>query len=130
MPTPVRRAAALVATAVLAVTLASCGLWSSQETSVAVPGGDVERGRDAAREFGCVSCHSIPGVAAPPAHVGPPLDDWAKRRYIAGRLANTPENLVAWLLSPQSIDPQTAMPNVGLSEEDARDIAAYLYTLD
>jgi cytochrome c1 len=71
----------------------------------------------------------VPGVSGPGSNVGPRLDKIAKRTYVGGVLANTPDNMVRWLRDPQGVDPRTAMPNVGLSEADARDIAAYLYTL-
>lgn len=61
--------------------------------------------------------------------VGPPLMEWARRGYVAGRLPNAPENLVAWLRDPQAISPGSAMPNLGLTAAEARDAAAYLYTL-
>lgn len=61
--------------------------------------------------------------------MGPPLNFFARRTYIAGELPNTPENLFRWIRSPQSVEPNTAMPNLGLSEEQARDVVAYLYTL-
>lgn len=78
---------------------------------------------------GCGSCHHIPGVRGAVSWVGPPLTAWARRGYVAGRLPNTPENLVPWLRDPQSISPGSAMPNLGLSEAEARDAAAYLYTV-
>lgn len=99
------------------------------EPAVAVEGGDARLGRDAIREFGCISCHSIPGVTGADAHVGPPLDNWAERQYISGREPNDPETLVLFLLDPKFVDPETAMPVTGVTEEDARNIAAYLYTL-
>jgi cytochrome c len=63
------------------------------------------------------------------ATVGPPLNDWADRHFIAGHLANNPDNLILWLRFPQEVDPGNAMPDLGVSEQDARDISAYLYTL-
>ena len=63
-------------------------------------------------------------------HVGPPLDGMGKRAVIAGVLPNSRENMVRFLLQPRQIDPDTAMPALGLSEQDARDIAAFLATLD
>lgn len=96
----------------------------------AVPGGDAVRGRDALRSYGCVACHSVPGVQAPDSYVGPPLDHWAQRRYIAGRVPNELDVLIEWIQFPQAIDPETAMPVLGVTEEDARDIAAYLYSLE
>ena len=95
-----------------------------------VPGGTPEQGERAIKQkYGCGACHVIPGVAGATGMVGPPLTNWAKRVYIAGSLPNTPDNLVLWIRQPQAIEPGTAMPDLGVSEEDARDIAAYLYTL-
>jgi hypothetical protein len=81
------------------------------------------------RAHGCGACHVIPGVEGAVAWVGPPLMEWARRGYLAGHLPNTPENLVAWLRDPQAIAPGTAMPDLGLSEREARDAAAHLFTL-
>ncbi|HEX6386177.1 MAG TPA: c-type cytochrome [Anaerolineae bacterium] len=94
------------------------------------PGGDPERGRERIREYGCDTCHAIPGLPGPESMVGPPLNDWAERHYIAGALPNTPHNLIIWIMEPQSIEPGTAMPDMGVGAQEARDIAAYLYTLD
>jgi len=87
-------------------------------------------GAQLVREYGCGACHSIPGIRAAHGTVGPPLDFWSRRTYIAGRVPNTPENLAAWILDPHSVDPKTAMPSVGLTEDQARDVVAYLYTLE
>ena len=92
--------------------------------------GDVEKGRHAIERYGCVACHTVPGVHGPRGDVGPPLEHMARRTYIAGVLANTEENMVRWLRNPPAVDPRTAMPNVNMSEAEARDIAAYLSTLD
>ena len=78
---------------------------------------------------GCGGCHSIPGIGNAQGLVGPPLDHIARRTIIAGLLPNTPANMIRWLQSPQSIVPGNAMPNMGLDHKDARDIAAYLYTI-
>lgn len=94
-----------------------------------VPGADISRGRELIAAYGCVSCHAIPGINGPAARVGPPLGQVAKRAYLGGVLPNTPDNLVRWLRDPPAIAPNTAMPNVGLSADEARDIAAYLLTL-
>lgn len=98
-------------------------------TVQAAPAGDREAGRLALQEYGCHSCHHIPGVIGADAYVGPPLDAWAERSYIAGSLPNEPEHLVQWIRFPQAIEPGTAMPNLEVSEEAARNMAAYLYTL-
>lgn len=94
-----------------------------------VAGGDPQRGAVALQTYGCGACHAIPGVPGAVAYVGPPLDAWAERHYIAGALLNTPDNLITWLREPQAVEADTAMPNLGVTEQDARDMSAYLYTL-
>lgn len=91
--------------------------------------GDVDAGRRAVQQYLCATCHVIPDVVGARHHVGPSLAGIASRRYIAGVLPNSPENMVRWLRNPQEVDPLTAMPNLGVTERDARDIAAFLYTL-
>ncbi len=90
---------------------------------------EVEQGVRAIVDYGCSSCHSIPGVQRADGVVGPPLDFWASRWYIAGALVNNQDNLVLWLTDPQAIEPGTAMPRTGITEPDARSIGAYLYNL-
>jgi cytochrome c1 len=94
-----------------------------------VAGGDPARGARVIGHEDCGSCHTIPGIRGAEGVVGPPLMWMARRTYIAGRLPNEPENMVRWVRSPEAIDPQTAMPNPQLTEQQARDVAAYLYTL-
>lgn len=90
---------------------------------------DPERGKTAILQYACVTCHRVPGVAGANAPVGPPLDRIGTRAVLAGVLPNTPENMVRWLREPQKVNPRSAMPDLGLTERDARDIAAYLSTL-
>lgn len=92
-------------------------------------GGKAERGQKAIRHYGCGSCHTIPGIPGAQANVGPSLEKVAMRNYLAGRLDNTADNLIRWIRHPKSVDPRTAMPEMAVTERDARDIAAYLYTL-
>lgn len=94
-----------------------------------VEGGDAARGRRLAGDFGCARCHTIPGLRDANGNVGPPLTRFADRTYVAGMLRNEPANLVRWLMHPQSVVPGNAMPEMGISEQQARDLAAYLYTL-
>ena len=100
-----------------------------QEPLVAVPGGDVVLGREALTTHACIACHSIPGIPGADGTIGPPLDNWAERHFVAGTQPNEPDALIAFLLDPQGTRPGTAMPNVGLTEKEATNIAAYLYTL-
>ncbi|HEX2204783.1 MAG TPA: c-type cytochrome [Longimicrobium sp.] len=117
---------------VFAIALAACGRGEEKRfaDAAALTGGDPRAGREKARDAGCGSCHTIPGVPGARALVGPPLAGIAGRMYIAGRLTNTPDHLVQWIKDPTGVDSATAMPNVGLTEADARDIAAYLYALE
>ena len=92
-------------------------------------GGDYRRGGQLIAAFGCGSCHSIPGIREARGRIGPPLDNIGERTIIAGLLPNTPDNLMTWLKVPQSVVPGNAMPNMELNDHDARDVAAYLYTL-
>jgi cytochrome c2 len=92
-------------------------------------GGDPHRGEEKIRQYGCNTCHTIPGIDGPQALVGPPLLHWSRRVYIAGELTNTPENLRKWIQHPVQVEPKTAMPEMGVNEQDSRDISAYLYSL-
>jgi cytochrome c2 len=92
-------------------------------------GGDPHAGRKLLRQYDCGGCHIIPGVPASTATVGPPLTDWAERKYIAGALRNTPENLTTFILAPQGVEPDGGMPDMGVIPDDAGHIAAYLFTL-
>ncbi len=113
---------------ILLLLVSACGTTSNIPT-VTVPSGDPTRGQGALLAYGCESCHTIPGIAGTRATVGPPLTDFARKRFIAGKLANKPENLIKWIMDPQSVQPGSAMPNLDVSEEAARDIASYLYTI-
>jgi len=122
-----KRCAALAVVLLTAAALAGCGprpapLWSHF-------GGDAQRGLNEINQVQCGACHEIPGV--PDAHglVGPSLSAFGSRTMVAGMLPNTPDNLVHWLRDPQSVTPGNAMPSTGLTEQQARDVAAYLYTL-
>jgi cytochrome c2 len=93
-------------------------------------GGKVAAGRIALMDYGCTTCHTIAGIADARGLVGPPLTQLASRVYVAGVLSNTPENLALWIEHPTQVNPRTAMPDLGVGEARARDIAAYLYTLN
>lgn len=133
MPSPIARRIPMLLGMIVLLLLAGCG---EKRPPLAPPGqagqlagADTARGRQLIADYGCVACHTIEGIKGPVSRVGPPLDGMAMRAYVGGVLPNTPENLVQWLLDPPAIDPRTAMPDLGLSTADARDIAAYLLTL-
>lgn len=90
---------------------------------------DPERGKLALQQYACTACHVIPGVVGPKSHTGPPLTRMGLRQYIGGVLPNDRANMVRWLLDPTAVSPRTAMPDLGLTEDHAEDIAAYLETL-
>lgn len=97
--------------------------------TVASQAGDVERGKTALHQHACNACHVIPGVTGSKVYVGPTLEGVGKRQLIAGVLPNTPDQMMRWLMHTQQAKPGTAMPELGVSEADARDMAAYLATL-
>lgn len=117
----------LIAVAALAV--AACGEPGSHQTARRLTGGDPERGRAAILRHGCATCHTIPGVPGADGKVGPSLAGLAQRTSLAGRLPNEPDELVRWIRHPQRVEPGNLMPDMGLDEREARDVAAYLYTL-
>jgi cytochrome c2 len=81
------------------------------------------------QKYGCGTCHKIPGVVGANGTVGPALEDLSKRSLLAGQIPNTPDNLVLWIQHPQQVRPGSDMPEMGVSDTDARNIAAYLYSL-
>jgi cytochrome c2 len=111
--------------AALVLTATGCGATA---TWVVVPGGDSGRGEQLVGSFGCGSCHTIAGIKGADGEIGPPLDDFADRRLIAGRIPNTLPNLLRWLENPQAVEPGTVMPDMGIEAPQARDLAAYLYS--
>lgn len=124
------RARAAAAALLLLVLLPACERPRalSAEEAARVVGGDPGRGEVAFRRYGCGSCHSIDGVPGAAGLVGPPLGGIGARAYVAGVLTNTPENLARWIQAPREVDSLTAMPDLGVTPTDARDIAAWLYT--
>jgi cytochrome c2 len=121
-----RRAVLLALGALAAAVFPACGREEAA-LSPAVQGGDVGRGRAAIERHGCGGCHVIPGIRSARGTVGPALTDFAQRPYIAGVLVHDTLNLLRWLQDPPTLAPGTVMPRLGVSEGEARDIAAYLY---
>lgn len=103
---------------------------SARRTQPAPQVPDADRGRKAIHQYACVTCHEIPGIVGSNAPVGPPLRGVARRTFLAGVLPNSGDAMIRWLVSPQKISPGSAMPDLGVTEHDAADIAAYLATLD
>ncbi len=128
---PGRCLAVLKISVVLASTilLTACGREDSIVSAQTLTGGNVKRGKQLIYSYNCGSCHTIPGVAEANGKIGPALRGIAERVYVAGLLVNTPDNLSRWISTPQEIHAATAMPDLGVTKQQADDIAAYLYTL-
>ena len=115
--------------ALVLLILSACTTEPERGPVARVAGGDAARGPELLSAYGCTSCHVIPGIRGADATIGPPLTDWGERWYIAGLLVNEPDNLMHFIQAPQSVKPGVAMPDMGVTTSDARDMAAYLYTL-
>jgi cytochrome c len=87
------------------------------------------QGKQVIEQFQCGTCHTIPGIRGANGVFGPPLMEFGKRTYIAGDFPNAPATLTQWIMEPQAMKPKTAMPTLGLSEDQARDASAYLESL-
>jgi cytochrome c len=109
--------------------LASCKGYSSRAAAEELTGGNAARGEALINRYGCGTCHTISGISGAQGQVGPPLTGIASRTYIAGVVENNPDNMLRWIQNPRGVDEKTAMPTLGVSEQEARDIASYLYTL-
>ncbi|HTH43749.1 MAG TPA: c-type cytochrome [Oxalicibacterium sp.] len=91
--------------------------------------GDIARGQRLLTQYQCGACHAIPGVEDARGRAGPPLEKFGRRTYIAGHIPNQMGKLVQWIVEPRALVPDTTMPDMGVSQNDARDMAAYLNTL-
>lgn len=90
---------------------------------------DPVEGRRLFLASGCIACHRIEGIPEASGAYGPPLTGIAGRETIAGAIPNTPANMKQWLLDPAGVKPDTAMPQPGLTEQEAGHLAAFLATL-
>ena len=124
-----RRLLSVAELAIIPFALAACSASNETFSTRQVPGGHAKNGRTYMEAAGCGSCHMIPGVVNARGMVGPSLEHFAQRSFIAGEVPNTTDNLVKWIVNPPSIEPRTAMPVLGVTPNQARDIAAYLYQL-
>lgn len=93
-----------------------------------VPPADPNHGKQLVAQYGCTTCHIIPGIQGMGV-IGPSLDHVATRPVLAEKIANTPQNMSSYIQDPLASNPQNAMPNLGVKPDEARDITAYLYTL-
>jgi cytochrome c oxidase assembly factor CtaG/cytochrome c551/c552 len=122
-----RYAATLTIAAILPM---GCGTSQQKQVAMNLTGGSPDAGASAIEKYGCGSCHSIPQIPGAHGLVGPPLAGIAVRTYVGGELPNHPDNLMHWIRHPHSVNPNTAMPELGVTQRDAQDIAAFLYSVD
>ena len=125
--------AALVALSIAAAIVAGAILYAQYRTRTRVQAEMSTRGSVAAApaafaRYGCGGCHMIPGIWGANGKVGPDLTQVAQRATIAGSLSNDPETMVGWLEHPQALRPGSGMPEMGVTDKDARAMAAYLYS--
>jgi cytochrome c len=105
--------------------------WSARQQAEriarAMTGGDPAAAPEVMRRYGCGGCHAIPGIPGADGQVGPKLSGLIHRVYIGGA-TNSPDHLIQWIVTPQQFSPRSAMPATGISEAEARNVAAYLYS--
>ncbi len=111
------------------ILLGGCDEQSSQTPAPVLDNAVAARGADLIRDRACGSCHRISGIDEADGTIGPPLSNWSDRAYIAGKLPNNTDNLVLWLTDTHRVAPETAMPELDLTEREARHIAAYLFSM-
>jgi cytochrome c len=125
----VRREQAAGVVACIALLMSACASNQPPPDPAALTGANADSGRVMLRRYGCASCHLIPGVPGARGQAAPSLAGVGRRVYIVGTVRNTPEHLMKWIMNPRSVDATTTMPNLRVTANDARHIAAYLYTL-
>jgi cytochrome c1 len=136
MPSARRRWLGVLAVVIAVVAVAAAYAWWSSSATAArtaiarqITGGDPDRAPRWMIQNGCAGCHEIPGVPTATGRVGPSLAKIKEQEYLGGALPNNPDNMRRWISTPRDVDPHTAMPNTGITDQQARDIAAYLYAL-
>jgi cytochrome c len=114
---------------ILLITVVLFAAACKREEAATPVSGDPVHGKQLIAQYGCTSCHIIPNIDGPRGEVGPSLEHVAVRQVLAGMLPNNPQNMIQYLQNPQLVGAQNVMPNLGIKPDEARDIAAYLYTL-
>jgi cytochrome c2 len=120
----------MVAAALVLIGVETSYLRDRQKKSfqaIHMTGGEPQKAQSAIRQYGCAACHDIPGIPSPGGLAGPPLSGMAARLYVGGTVENIPDNLVGWIVNPKQFNVRSAMPITGITESEARNIAAYLY---
>ena len=123
------RAIPMIVVALAASAVMGCSNRSKTVQAAELTGGNPKSGKNKIAYYGCGSCHDIKGIPGAIGLVGPPLDNVAMRVYLGGVLQNSPNNMALWIMNPKQFDEKTAMPNLHVTQSDAIDITAYLYSL-
>jgi cytochrome c oxidase subunit II len=103
--------------------------WVAAQTALPPePDGAAAEGKGVYTRSACVGCHTIRGVSE--GRLGPDLTHFGSRALFgAGMWPTTADHVVAWLKDPPALKPGTKMPNLRLSDAEARALAAYLTSL-
>jgi len=103
--------------------------WAAaQKAAAPEPSGDAAEGKSVFARSACVGCHTIRGVSA--GALGPDLSHFGSRELFgAGLWPTTVDNVVAWLKDPPALKPGSRMPNLHLSDAEAKALAVYLTSL-
>jgi cytochrome c len=97
--------------------------YERQQKAAELTGGDPTRAPEILRQYGCVACHTVRGVAAAGGLLGPDLSDPEKL------LTKNPQALIDYIVNPKELNTKTVMPRTGISRAEARDVVAYLFSL-
>lgn len=119
----------VLSTGALFLCAALTGGCAKEAPTSRVVGGDPERGRLLVQQYQCAACHFIPEVQGAGGDAGPSLQYMGRLSYIAGSIPNQPENMIRFLQNPPAVKPGTLMPALGISDDEARHMAAFMYTL-
>jgi cytochrome c2 len=117
-------------TLVIALLALACigGCSKAPPSSEPLTGGNPRTGQRLIARYGCAACHQIKGIANADSKVGPSLKEIRDSSYVGGVLPNSADNLMKWIMHPRAVSPKTAMPELGVTQAEARDMAAYLYS--
>lgn len=107
------------------------GVQSAKTQPTQPPIGNAERGRELIAQYGCNVCHTVPGIDGPQGSLGPTMVGMASRPTIGnGQVPKTPDSVARYIENPALLNPQSTMPALGIPTTDAKDMAAYVLTLD
>lgn len=103
--------------------------WVNQQRQPALNNPGVMPGKLVFEKTACINCHTVNGTVGT-GRFGPDLTHLMSRDTLgAGAVPNSPQNLRAWIKSPEQFKPGALMPAMNLSESDLDQLASYLATL-